>query len=77
VAVVCCVVEASVPQHLLKCHLADSSQPGERRQGAERRWRHKSCVLYKKKYYLCQGKVGCPKMKDNRLIKNYGHLNDK
>lgn len=41
------------------------------------RARHKSCVLYKKKYYPCQGKVGCPKMNDNRLIKNNGRLNDK
>lgn len=45
-------------------------------QNAER-GRHKSCVLYKKKYYPCQGKVGCPKMNDNRLIKNNGRLNDK
>lgn len=59
------------------CHPADSSQPGERGRAAERRGRHKSYVLYKKKYYPCQGKVGCPKMNDNRLIKNNGRLNDK
>ena len=59
------------------CHPADSSQPRERGREAVTRGRHKSYVLYKKKYYPCQGKVGCPKMNDNRLIKNNGRLNDK
>lgn len=49
-------------------HPADSFQPRER---------HKSYVLHKKKYYPCQGKVGCPKMNDNILIKNNSRLNDK
>lgn len=54
-----------------------TAQPGKRGREADRRGRHKSYVLYKKKYYPCQGKVGCPKMNDNRLIKNNGRLNDK
>lgn len=60
-----------------KCHPADSSSPGREEERLRGEARHKSYVLYKKKYYPCQGKVGCPKMNDNRLIKNNGCLNDK
>lgn len=69
----CWVVGRRVPPHLPR--LPCSWQlPAE---GETRRGRHKSYVLYKKKYYPCQGKVGCPKMNDNRLIKNNSRLNDK